>query len=153
MRALSKADLLALTPDRYLAAGFCDEAGAPRAELAGEWATAAANQLLQSELAPQELAFTVEAVRLSLPLHRGAAGARAQTAVSEALETVARMIQQPNNEGLIRWLQDCARFVRAEPDLAAMQAHLDAVLRLYALIAAFASSLPPSSSPERPDPR
>ncbi len=150
VRSYTKAELLALTPDRYLAEGFCDAAGDARPELLTEYATAAANQLMQAELSPDELTFTIEAFRLALPLHEGAPAAQARGAVDEALATVTRMIRQPNNEGLIRWLEQCADHVGSADDLEAMEDHLDAVLRLYAVVAVFEPSDSASSSP--PDP-
>ena len=147
VRSYSKAELLALTPDRYLADGFCDASGTPLPGLLTEYATAAANQLMQAELPPQELAFTVEAFRLALPLQDDVEPrARAQAALHEALGTIARMIQQPNNEGLIRWLERCADRVGSEDDLDAMEDHLDAVLRLYTVLVAFVSPDAPAPS-------
>ncbi len=148
IRSYTKAELLALTPDRYLADGFCDAAGDPRPELLTEYATAATNQLMQGELSPDELTFTVEAFRLALPMQSGEPAAQAHGAVEEALATVARMIRQPNNESLIQWLEHCADHVRDADDLSALEDHLDAVLRLYAVVAVFEPSDSSSSSPD-----
>lgn len=147
IRSYTRAELLALTPDRYLADGFCDAAGDARPELLTEYATAAANQLMQGELSPDELTFTVEAFRLALPLQQGTPPAQARGAVDEALATITRMIRQPNNESLIRWLEQCVDHVRSADDLEALEDHLDAVLRLYAVVAVFE---PSESSPSSP---
>lgn len=143
LRALSRAELLALTPERYLADGFGDADA-----LAGEYATAAATQLLDGDVAPQELAFTAAALDETMDLHDGDAPDQAEAAVDEALEVVRRLIRQPNNERLAQWLEDCAEHVTGHDDLAALLAHVDAVLKQYFVVAAFSSPEPPSSSAE-----
>lgn len=148
IRSYTRAELLALTPDRYLADGFCAADGTTRPELLTEFATAAANQLMQGELSPDELTFTIEAFRLAVPLQQGSPAAQARGAVDEALATVTRMIRQPNNESLIRWLEQCAEHVRDADDLEALEDHLDAVLRLYAVVAVFEPSESSRSSSE-----
>ena len=140
MDAHRKDELLALTPARYLAGGFTDPAGRPRPELRSTYATAAATQLLRAELAPQELAFTFEALRQLLPLHgEGPAPRRVAEALEEALSTVARMIRQPNNQGLVTWSRDCAASIKKVADIEVLLDHMHAVLRQYAVLA----SLPP----------
>ena len=137
MQEHSRGDLVALGPDRYLADGFHDASGAPRPELRGLYATAACTQLLDAELAPQELGFTFEALRLLLPQHdEGSPTVRLVAATREALETVARSIQQRNNRGLVTWLDACIRHVRTDADLDAFLDHMRAVTRQYALLAA-----------------
>ena len=137
MQEHTRDDLVALGPDRYLADGFRDASGAPRPELRGLYATAACTRLLDAELAPQELGFTLEALRLLLPQHEERDPAvRLLAAMREALETVARSIQQPNNRGLVAWLDGCIRHVRTEADIAAFLDHMTAVTRQYAMLAA-----------------
>lgn len=146
MQGHSREELLALTPARYLSEGFLDEAGAPRPALRDDWATAAATQLLAAELAPQELTFTVEAFHIAVPMHADKPPpAQAMVALQDALETVRRMIRQPNNQGLVTWARDCALQVRRPGDVAAMEEHMRAVQRLYGLLASLPQ--PPSSSP------
>ena len=142
MQPRTRADLLARTPDRYLRGGYLDAAGAVRPGLLADDATAAATQLLAADASPQELAYTLEAVRQSLPLH-GAAGpeARLRAALDEALAVVAGAIRQPNNPGLARWIGACAAAVRTGADLDAFLAHVEAALRQHALLAAM---LPPT---------
>jgi hypothetical protein len=145
MRQYSRDELLALTPEHYLADGFLDAAGALRRELIGDAATAAATQLVAAGLSPQELAFTYEALRILLPRHaEGDARARIEAALGEALATVARMIRQPNNEGLVSWSRSCAAFVRRDAEIPAFLTHIQAVLRLHALIV----NLPPPDAAE-----
>ena len=132
----SRADLLALTPDRYLADGYCDVSGAVRPELTGEYATAAATQLRRAEASPQEVSLTAEAVRQLLPLHMASSQDRLVAALEEALTLVARTLQQGNNEGLVNWLSGCAAAVRRQADIDGFLAHLQAVERQYAILAA-----------------
>ncbi len=133
----SREELLLLQPEIYLAEGFCDAAGRPRRELRTLWASAAATQLAARGVAPQELAFTYEALRILLPETSGAPPARAETALDDALAATARMIQQDNNEGLVVWLEDCVAAVRTEADLEALVQHVLAVLRLHSVAASF----------------
>ena len=133
----SRAEMEARVPARYLAEGWLDEAGGVRPGLVGADATAAAMQLMAAEVAPQELGFTVAALQLLIPQHEQAdAGRRLSGALAEALATVARAIQQPNNAGLCAWLWDCAGRVARGGDLVAFQAHLVAVDRQYGLLVA-----------------
>jgi hypothetical protein len=143
MRDYTREELLQLTPEIYLAAGYVDAAGALRPEFLTDFATAAANQLVLAELSPQELALTYEGIRQILPQHDGDPAARLHAATEEALAVVARAIQQPNNEGMVDWLSKCASIVETAAELDGFMAHLQAVMRLYGLLAA---SLPDSSS-------
>ena len=144
MPSMTREELLALTPDRYLAAGWTAPDGTPRRELVGIDATATSTRFLDAQLSPQELALPGEAVRQILPK------VRAHDAAMEALGLVAGAIRQPNNQVLARWLIDCADAVRTEADLAAFLAHLQATERQYGLIAGMSS--PPSPSPSTPSP-
>jgi len=144
MRAYGKDELLALTPARYLAGGYTDADGRPRPELLTSYATAAATQLLRAELAPQEFAFTFEALRQLLPMNAdGAPRQRVEAALAEALTTVGRMIRQPNNEGLVSWSRECAAGIRQAGDIDLLLDHMQAVLRHYTVLA----SLPPPDAP------
>ncbi len=143
----SRDELLALEPGIYLGDGFCDAAGRPRRELRTLWANAASVQLADRGVAPQELAFTYEALRILLPETRGAPAARAETALDDALAATARMIQQDNNEGLVVWLEDCVAAVRTEADLEALMQHVLAVLRLHAVAASFGGDDGESAQP------
>jgi hypothetical protein len=136
MKEYSRAELLALTPARYLADGFFDGEGKPRRELRAEYATAAATQFKAAELAPQELAFTNEALKQTLEMQDDRSANGFKDSLTEALATVEHMIQQPNNRGLVTWLQECAAAVKRPADIDALLAHLLAVLRQYTVIAA-----------------
>jgi len=154
MRSYTREDLLALTPSQYLADGYLDEAGRPRRELATDFATAAATQLLAAALPAQELAFTYEALRFVLPSHEGPPRERTRAAVDEALATTTRMTRQTNNEGLVRWLDDCVAAIRRPEDIDALLHHMQAVLRLYTVIAAIPEPEPAdgASAPSSPEP-
>ena len=150
MASYTREDLLALTPDHYLAAGWTTADGAPRPELTGIDATAASTQFLAAALSPQELSLTAEAVRQIIPLHSGDPGRRARDTAMEALGLVTNAIRQPNNEVLAQWLVDCAASVHTGADLEAFLDHLLATERQYGLIAGMSredASPPPSSSP------
>ena len=136
MREYTRAQLLELTPALYLEDGFVDRAGKPRPELQTGYATAAGIQLLVAQLSPQELAFTLEALRQCLPLHKGPVPQRVQAAIAEALDTVRGIIRQPNNPGLQKWINECATAVKQPADLEAFLLHFRAVLRQYSVIAA-----------------
>ena len=133
MSAGARAALRARTPSIYLQDGFCTQDGEVRRELLDAEAIAAATQLTVAELAPQEMAFTLEALQALLPMQSGTAAERMQDSLAEALATVQRMIRQDNNDGLAEWCRACALFVRTDEDIAAFVVHMRAVLRLYAL--------------------
>ena len=129
--------MLARTPERYLAGGWLDAGGAVRAGLRGADATGAAMHLMAAGVAPQELGFTVAALTLVLPQHEeSGVGEKLAAALTEALATVARAIQQPNNQGLTGWLGACAARVATEADLEAFMGHVTAVDRQYTMIVA-----------------
>jgi hypothetical protein len=136
LRDYSRAELLALTPARYLKDGFVDGKGKPKPGLQTGYATAAATQLLAAELSPQEFAFTQEALRQSLAMQEGAAPQRIRAAVEEALETVRGMIRQPNNPGLTKWINECAAAVKQPADIEAFLLHCLAILRQYSVMVA-----------------
>src|SRR5437016_4407128 len=116
---LTRADLLALKPGAYLQGGFVDGTGALRPELRGLTPFAVATQLEQGEVSPQEVAFTLEALRQVLPSHTGTAGERLKGAVRQALDLVAGMLGIFNNAALETWLSQCVPFVKTDQDLAA----------------------------------
>ncbi len=147
MRTLSRPDWLALLPELYLANGYLDEAGVPRPDFLGDYATAAANQLLVAEASPQEVSLTVEGLRLLVPLQNGTPGARLAAAIDECLLVVARAIRQENNGELVKWLSLCAAAVTTEADLKAFLAYVTATMRLYAmLVATLPDTFGPGSS-------
>jgi hypothetical protein len=134
MREYSRKDLLALTPGKYLAKGFTDAKGKPKPELQTDYATAAATQLLAGKVSAQELAFVYEALRQTLPLHKGSPPEKIQPALEEALEIVRGMIQQPNNPALVKWIGACAAAVKRPQDINALVDHIQAALRQYTAI-------------------
>jgi hypothetical protein len=144
MRDYTRDELLKLTPAVYLADGYLGtDNGKLRREFLGDFATAAATQLLAAGLSPQELAFTVEGIRQILPMHEGPPPDRLRATVEEALLVVARAIRQPSNEGMVKWLSECASVVETPAELDGFIAHIQAVMRLYALLV---GSLPDSSA-------
>lgn len=135
MQDLTRTDLLQITPARYLKAGYVTGGGKPRALLTSIFATAVGTQLLEAELAPQELAYTAEAIRQLLPVCAGAPGPRLASAIRQSRPVLQRMLGQSCNQGLATWLDACAGRVIETADLVAFLAHLLAVQRQYALMA------------------
>ncbi len=136
MASFTRAELLALTPARYLADGYTTAEGAPRPQLMSEYATAASTRFLAAQLSPQELSLTAEAIRQVLPLHTGTTAARMHETLAEALAVVANAIRQPSNPALVDWLGQCTGVIRTPADLDAFLQHLLATERQYAMIAA-----------------
>jgi hypothetical protein len=134
--SLDHSQLIALTPLQYLRDGFRDEAGNLRPQLRGVYATAAAIQLEAFEVAPQELAATLEALQQVLPLHQGIANQRFATAKYEALELVSMMYRKSNNFGIVQWLEQCSTAIKTEDDISAFIEHFVALVRQYSLIIA-----------------
>ena len=143
LRDYTHAEMLALTPEHYLADGYCDASGKLRPEMTGEYATAAAMQLMAAGASPQEVSLTAEAIRQILPMHMSSSRNRLVAALEEGLMLVARTLQQGNNEGLVYWLSGCAAAVGRQADLDGFLAHFQAVERQYAVLAA----LQPPDSP------
>lgn len=135
MSETTREELLELTPEDYLAPGFLGPNGAIRPELLASAAVAAATQLAEAETSPQEMAFTYESLRALLAMQGGSV-ADLPALVGEAFAMVGRMIRQPNNEGLVSWCLACIEFVRDAADMTAFLEHMQAVLRLLALLAA-----------------
>ena len=136
MASFTRAELLALTPARYLADGYTTAEGAPRPGLKSEYATAASTRFLAAQLSPQELSLTAEAIRQVLPLHTGTTATRMHETLAEALAVIANAIRQPNNPALADWLGQCTGAIRTPADLDAFLQHLLATERQYAMIAA-----------------
>lgn len=146
MQDFTRAELLLRTPDVYLADGWFDPSGQTRPELRGADATTAATQLIAAGVSSQEVGFVVAAFSLLLPEHDEPDVAdRVHATLEEALETVARAIQQTSNEGFVEWLSACAARVDTEQDIGAFVAHLEAVNRQYALLVSMVPDSPSSS--------
>ncbi|MFT3712821.1 MAG: hypothetical protein QM817_34650 [Archangium sp.] len=112
--------LLALTPVRYLDAGYRDGAGLARPELSGLWSVAAALQLTQKRVSPaqleQVLAVLAKAARTAAP----------RKTIQEALAALPPSAARD-------LVASCAAAVRDEADVPVMLQHLAAVLRVLAL--------------------
>lgn len=132
--------LLALTPVKYLHNGFRDETGEIWPDLLGVFATAVATQLEAAEVSLQELAATLEAFRQVLPLYEGTSAEKFSAVGDEALETVSMMYRQPNNRGIVKWLEQCYSAVKTEEDITAFLKHFLAVVRQYSIIISLKTS-------------
>ena len=148
MRDFTRQQWLQLRPETYLADGWLDAQGRLIPDFTGDYATAAATQLMAAECSPQELALTYEGIRQLLPVHEGPPRDRLFAAFEETLLVVARAIRQPNNGGLVDWISDCAAIVETQAELEGFMRHIQAVMRLYAIMVA---AMPDdSSSASRP---
>jgi len=127
---------LALGSGDYLADGYLDSSGGTRRVVLGDYATAAAYRLLDAEVSPQELALTIEGIVQLLPMHEGPRDEAISGAFEESLIVVARATRQPNNGGLVEWLNYCIESVDSPASLQAFLDHVQAVVRLYALLVA-----------------
>lgn len=137
---LSRDELLAMTPQRYLAAGWRDGAGRVHAYLGGSCALAACAQLEEAQVSPQELGATLQAFEQVLPYYGADPAPRLSMATQEVLELVAATLGQTTHPGLLAWLQPCILSVRDADDLRAFLLHLRSVVRQYAALMAMRSS-------------
>lgn len=129
------ADPALVAPSAYLAAGWRDSAGALRGDLAGLHAFGPALVFQRAEVAPQELAVTLEAIQQILPDTKGTPQDRLATAIEAALETAQAILGIDNSPAVTDWLIACAGFVNTDADLDAFLAHATAVLRQYTALA------------------
>jgi hypothetical protein len=132
---ITRDDYLAMTPAVYLAAGFRDDAGNPRPELTGIWATAGATQL--EPLTSNEVATTLLGLSQTLPLHdKGTPSERYRDAVAEAQELTIGVLNKAPSPELRRWLTAFIPYVRTDQDLQDLCAHLAVTACQHSLFAA-----------------
>ncbi len=115
---ITHAELLALTPDRYLAQGYRTPTGRAHPELTALWAMAAAEQLRAQGVKAATLDGVVASVTRAV--HEGQPMA-AVLATSAAPAPVQALLER------------CVKAVQAEEDRAPFTAHLAAVLSLLSL--------------------
>lgn len=132
--SVDRATLRSVGPQRYLADGYLDADGQPRAELTAVWATAAAEQLLAGHLAVQELETTAEAFRQMFAYYEHRTPFDPSALATESLDLVVQLLGQPNNPALLAWVEPCIAAVDGTPAFAAFMRHLRAVLLQYAAI-------------------
>lgn len=136
--SVDRATLRAVGPDRYLAGGWFDPAGRPRAELTAVWATAAAEQMRAGRVAVQELEATLEAFRQVAPYYERREPFDVGAMATESLDLVAQLLGQPNNPALVAWIEPCIARVEGRVAFEAFLLHLRAVLLRYGAIVAAA---------------
>ena len=93
MSVSARAALRARTPEIYLRGGFCGADGRIRPELLDSEAVAVTTQLAETQLSPQEMAFTWEALRALLPMQDGDAEARMRGGLA-GREDIYRQFEQ-----------------------------------------------------------
>jgi hypothetical protein len=127
--AMSREDLLALTPDRYLAGGYREPNGVERPQLKSLWALAAAEQLRQAGIHPTDLDPIVARVttaaldvRGDLPIGEQLVG------LERALATGGRPLAP-----IEKLMRGCLKAVRQHADWRPFAHHLGAILNLLAL--------------------
>jgi hypothetical protein len=130
---MNSADLLSLSPARYLAGGFRDAEGAPRPELTGLWALAAMQQLRAAGVTAKVFEGGVTALKPVL-----LAQASSSLSAPEPLALRAALAEHPKAvRALLGALIDGAQSVA---DLRPLLAHVGQVLSLLAL----AEATPPA---------
>jgi hypothetical protein len=134
-------EFLAMTPDLYLNRGFRND-DEPFEDLTSTWATAAASQFAEAGVTGQELGATLMALKQVLPLHQGKPRERFVSACREALELVENTYGLENNNGLVRWLEQCVPAISTERDMTDFLEHFRAAVRQHALISCLKLTLP-----------
>lgn len=134
IRPRNRDEMLAATPDRYLAEGWTDGAGRPWPEVRGAWASAAAQQWLAAKVAVQEVEITYEAFNQVLPYYPDAA-ARVADLAAESLALARGVMDQPNHPSFVAWMEACLLNVHHPRDGEAFMAHFKSALLQYALTA------------------
>ncbi len=117
---VSREQLLALTPARYLVQGYRDDEGHARAELSTLWPLAAAEQLKAKQVTAQALEQAI--AKVAQAAHRGATEAK-------PLKDSVASVAGPAAE----FVTSCVSAVRAAEDVPVMLQHLNQVLQLVAL--------------------
>lgn len=128
--ALSRDQLLALSPRRYLASGYRTEDGATRDELEQLWALAAAEQLRSAGVAMDELERVCGALGRCLRSSATVPADKLYARLDEALESA-----KPG-PALRQLAEAWIEAVRAPSDLMPLVRHLSAVLRTRAMLEA-----------------
>lgn len=130
-------DLRKLRPQVYLQAGGClDEAGQPRQDLAGDFATAACLAYEDGQTSPQELSVVYEAIRQCLEMadQDSTPSERFQQTVNEAFELTTGMLRKEVNPAIAAWVREWIPFVDSEAAIEAFLQHLNSVSQQYSLI-------------------
>jgi hypothetical protein len=138
-KQLGREELLRLRPRVYLQdREWVDKSGQPRADLAGNFATAACITFEDAELAPQELLTVYEAIKQCLELAATEDPAvKLQQAVDEAFELSSDLLGKEVNPAIVDWVREWIPFVQDENGTTAFQRHLTSVVQQYSLIIRF----------------
>lgn len=137
---ITREQLLALTPKRYLAKGWFDVNGQPWAQMNAGYALAASLQLERARASPQEVGAVYQAYQQLLPLYEVNTAERLTEISQDALDLVVSTLGQPNNPGLLAWLEPCVLAVHDMHDLQAFFGHFKVVLQQYAALIASRST-------------
>jgi hypothetical protein len=130
--AATPEQLLELTPARYLAGGFRDERGEERAELTSLWALAAAEQLREKGVTPQDFEQAAGVAAWALKAPPPGPGGAWDDALREALDAC------PASAKAKGFISELMFALKAPADLQPLAHHVGAVLRTLALKSALA---------------
>jgi hypothetical protein len=128
--------LLRLRPSAYLRGRGClNDAGEPRDDLAGNFASAACSTFEDAELAPQELLTVYEAIKQCLKIGDAKdAVQRFRQAVDEAFDVTADLLNKNINPVIIDWVREWVPFIHSAKCIAAFLKHMSAVVQQYTLM-------------------
>ena len=134
--SLARDEMQQLRPAIHLQGRGClDEAGEPRGDLAGNFATAACFTFEDAELAPQELLTVYEAIKQCLELNDATDPAqRIQLAIDEAFEVASGLLGKDVNGAIVDWVQEWIPFITNEKAITAFMQHLSSVSQQYSLV-------------------
>lgn len=131
-------ELRKLRPSSFLQGEGClDAAGNPRADLAGNFATAACLAFEDGEAAPQELATVYEAIKQCLELASDGDDLSTEefsAVVDEAFELTSGMLGKEINPAIAAWVGEWTPYVDSPAGAKAFLSHMDSVVQQYTLI-------------------
>jgi hypothetical protein len=133
LRPRTREQMLAATPECYLAEGWSDSRGQPWPELRAEWASAVAQQWFAGQVAVQEVEITFEAFTQVSPYYGEQVAARITDLAAECLALARGVMGQPNNPAFVNWMDACLRHVHQPADGEAFMVHFKSALLQYAL--------------------
>jgi hypothetical protein len=132
--SLGRAQLLSLRPEEYLKKGWYHADDTIFSELSSLWATAAAEQMKACKVAAQEVEVTLEAFLQMAPYYKSVDSFEFSNLASESLHLAAGLLGQPNNPGLVDWVEACAAKVLSFQDLKPFLVHFRAISLQYPVV-------------------
>ncbi len=128
--------LLQLRPSKFLAERGClNEAGAPRDDLSGNFATAACKTFENAELAPKSCRLFMKqsnSVWRSSTTPTPRKGCNKPSTRRSMI--TADLLGKKINPALVAWIREWIPFINSEASIAAFLRHMTAVVQQYTLI-------------------